>query len=251
MAGSLAIVNVFGGRMYLCALWFSLALLGSPPLHAALTLEQAVAMARDHDPWLRGSELRESALMAESTAAGTLPDPVVSLGVANLPTDSWDWDATPRFTVTDKGNLEVTVHNVDMSTVAGALVKLYDSTWILFCPDHGEMNGELGLVDWPEQFLLHASGPVVHFGHRRDDHDQELWDGAAWADAAPGRFVLLDDQRARACFSDAAASPLGFAHRRHWVLVGPGGADAACVVRGNAAAGRRYTPGRLSGGSVE
>ena len=24
---------------------------------------------------------------------------------------------------------------------------LYDSTWIAFCPDHGEMNGELGLVD--------------------------------------------------------------------------------------------------------
>jgi outer membrane protein TolC len=78
--------------VYLRALWFFLALLGSPPLQAALTLEEAVVMARDQDPWLRGSELRESALMAESTAAGTLPDPVISLGVANLPTDSWDFD---------------------------------------------------------------------------------------------------------------------------------------------------------------
>ena len=62
------------------------------PLRAALTLEQAVALAGDSDPWLHGSELRESALLAQSTAAGTLPDPVVSLGVANLPTDSWDFD---------------------------------------------------------------------------------------------------------------------------------------------------------------
>jgi outer membrane protein TolC len=62
------------------------------PLRAALTLEQAVALAGDSDPWLQGSELRESALLAQSTAAGTLPDPVVSLGVANLPTDSWDFD---------------------------------------------------------------------------------------------------------------------------------------------------------------
>jgi outer membrane protein TolC len=62
------------------------------PLQAALTLEEAVTIARDNDPWLKGSELRESALLAESSAAGTLPDPVVSVGVANLPTDSWDFD---------------------------------------------------------------------------------------------------------------------------------------------------------------
>jgi outer membrane protein TolC len=64
----------------------------SGPVSAALTLEEAVSLARGNDPWLQGSELRETALRAESTAAGTLPDPVVSVGVANLPTDSWDFD---------------------------------------------------------------------------------------------------------------------------------------------------------------
>ena len=62
------------------------------PLQAALTLDEAVAIARENDPWLQGSQYRESALQAQSTAAGTLPDPVVSVGFANLPTDSWDFD---------------------------------------------------------------------------------------------------------------------------------------------------------------
>ncbi|MDH3991648.1 MAG: TolC family protein [Gammaproteobacteria bacterium] len=62
------------------------------PSQAALTLDEAVAMARDNDPWLLGNEYRESALKAQSTAAGTLPDPVVNVGFVNVPTDSWDFD---------------------------------------------------------------------------------------------------------------------------------------------------------------
>jgi outer membrane protein TolC len=62
------------------------------PSQAALTLDEAVAIARDNDPWLLGSEYRESALKAQSTAAGTLPDPVVNVGFVNVPTDSWDFD---------------------------------------------------------------------------------------------------------------------------------------------------------------
>lgn len=54
-----------------------------------LTLERAVSLARIHDPWLRGSRYREQAVQAESAAAGALPDPVLSLGVANLPVDSF------------------------------------------------------------------------------------------------------------------------------------------------------------------
>ena len=92
MAGSFSLWNVFGARRYSRFPLLVVMLVCSAPLHARLTLEQAVTLARDSDPWLLGSELRESALRAESTAAGTLPDPVVSVGFANLPTDSWDFD---------------------------------------------------------------------------------------------------------------------------------------------------------------
>ena len=59
---------------------------------AALTLEQAVAIAQDRDPWIAGNWLRQQALDAQSIAAGSLPDPVLSAGFANLPTDTFEFD---------------------------------------------------------------------------------------------------------------------------------------------------------------
>lgn len=66
------------------------------PLAAeSLTLEQAVALAQSQDPWLRGSYHREQAMQEESVAAGALPDPVLSLGLANLPMDSLSFGREP------------------------------------------------------------------------------------------------------------------------------------------------------------
>ncbi len=71
-------------------------LLGLPaPAATQLTLEQAVALARSQDPWLEGSRHRERAMQAESVAAGALPDPVLSLGVVNLPTDNFAFGQAP------------------------------------------------------------------------------------------------------------------------------------------------------------
>ena len=67
----------------------------APAIAGPLTLEQAVALARSQDPWLRGSHYREQALQDESVAAGTLPDPVLSLGMANLPADNFDFGREP------------------------------------------------------------------------------------------------------------------------------------------------------------
>lgn len=59
---------------------------------SALTLDQAIGLAQANDPWLSGSYLREESLQARSLAAGSLPDPTVSVGLANLPTDTFDFD---------------------------------------------------------------------------------------------------------------------------------------------------------------
>lgn len=58
----------------------------------SLSLNQAVLQAIESDDWLKSSELKESAFRDESTSHVTLPDPVMSIGVANLPTDSWEFD---------------------------------------------------------------------------------------------------------------------------------------------------------------
>lgn len=58
----------------------------------AMSLEQAVSIAQQQDPWLQASVYRQDALHAMSEAAATLDDPVISLGVANLPTDTFDFN---------------------------------------------------------------------------------------------------------------------------------------------------------------
>ena len=60
-----------------------------------LTLEEAIRAAVTQDPWLKGSQYNEDAIMANSVAASTLPDPVVSIGLANLPTDGFAFDQEP------------------------------------------------------------------------------------------------------------------------------------------------------------
>ncbi len=68
--------------------------IGSPCALAQqfLSLERAVALAQENDPWMAGSRLREQAGEAQSVAAGQLPDPTLSLGFANLPVDSFDFN---------------------------------------------------------------------------------------------------------------------------------------------------------------
>ncbi|HDY83649.1 MAG: transporter [Gammaproteobacteria bacterium] len=75
-----------------CALLGALLCLYGWPAQGAMTLTEAVDIAQRNDPWLVGSEYRQQAIEAQSTAAGSLPDPVVSVGFANLPTDTFDFD---------------------------------------------------------------------------------------------------------------------------------------------------------------
>ncbi|PLW67644.1 transporter [Pseudohalioglobus lutimaris] len=51
-----------------------------------------MTIAQQQDPWIEGNQLRQQALEAQSIAAGSLPDPVITAGFANLPTDSFNFD---------------------------------------------------------------------------------------------------------------------------------------------------------------
>jgi len=56
-----------------------------------LTFDRAVKQAQQNDPWLTGNKHKENSLLALSRAANTLPDPKMSLSIANLPTDGFDF----------------------------------------------------------------------------------------------------------------------------------------------------------------
>ncbi|MEZ0152604.1 MAG: TolC family protein [Candidatus Reddybacter sp.] len=60
-----------------------------------LSLQQAIRYAVNNDPWLKGNELNERALLADSIADGELPDPSLSVGLLNLATDTFDFDQEP------------------------------------------------------------------------------------------------------------------------------------------------------------
>jgi hypothetical protein len=66
-----------------------------------LSFERAIKQAQQYDPWLKGNQHKQDALMALSRAVDTLPDPKVSLGIANLPTNGFDFsqEAMTQFKV--------------------------------------------------------------------------------------------------------------------------------------------------------
>ena len=55
-----------------------------------LTLNNTVKIAQKNDLWLLSNQQSQNSLSALSIATGSLPDPKVSLGFANLPTDTFD-----------------------------------------------------------------------------------------------------------------------------------------------------------------
>ena len=58
--------------------------------NSELQLTNVVNTAIENDPWLRQSARMQDALIEESYAEGALPDPRVTIGAANLPTDTFD-----------------------------------------------------------------------------------------------------------------------------------------------------------------
>jgi hypothetical protein len=80
----------------------------------------------------------------------------------------------------------------------------------------------IGLVDWKEQQLLQAVGPVVEFGFRQPVPVQAARAKAWLLEAPDERWLLVQRSEALACadFGAAgAAERLGTANRREWWLL--------------------------------
>ncbi|MFC3093260.1 transporter [Alteromonas sediminis] len=72
---------------------FSIAKASETP--QSLSLAQAVHLAQSSDDWLVKSQQEEQRLIALSSGATALPDPTFSLGLMNVPTDSFAFDQEP------------------------------------------------------------------------------------------------------------------------------------------------------------
>jgi len=61
-------------------------------LSTALSFDDAVNLAQKNDPWLIANQHSEDALQSMSIAAGSYSDPKMSLGFANVPTDTFNFN---------------------------------------------------------------------------------------------------------------------------------------------------------------
>lgn len=64
-------------------------------VHMGLSLQAAIEAAIHNDPWLARSQHQQNALIANSIASSELPDPVLNMSFANLPTDGFAFDQEP------------------------------------------------------------------------------------------------------------------------------------------------------------
>ncbi len=55
------------------------------------SFKQTIAVAQHNDPWLSGNKYQQQAKESLSRAAKTMPDPKMSIGIANLPTNGFDF----------------------------------------------------------------------------------------------------------------------------------------------------------------
>ena len=81
--------HIFGS--ILIQSFYGLGILICMPAYAQYSLQEAIETSQQNDPWLRGSEFRQESIAAKSIVAGQLPDPVISVNLANLPVDGFDF----------------------------------------------------------------------------------------------------------------------------------------------------------------
>lgn len=66
-----------------------------PSTDEGLTLSEAIDSARINDPWITGSEFKQAELTAMAVAGGQLPDPQMSVSIANIAADTFAFNQEP------------------------------------------------------------------------------------------------------------------------------------------------------------
>lgn len=89
-------------------------------------------------------------------------------------------------------------------------------------------EGELSIVNFKEQLVLHADRPITHFGYHQPDQDEEI-EAARWLREKSNRWVILPEENIARCFMEKKAIHIGYRHRRNWFLINQGALGDACL----------------------
>lgn len=94
----------------------------------------------------------------------------------------------------------------------------------------GQHKATIALVDFSEQFILFSPYPIVHFGYHTSSEAQ-LLAAYQWLSRAGKNKYLLVDQRLvnEACFDLTQQIPVGYAHRKNWLLLPANALKSTCL----------------------
>jgi len=158
----------------------------------------------------------------------------VTLGLSRLS----KWFAWPVFFCTLW--LSYSTYGYYLRNDVSTPVSLYDKAEQMIGED-----SEIGLIDFSEQFILFSPFPIVHFGYHTDIQLQ-LQAAYQWQ-VEEYQYLLIEDIAVDAsCFDVTHALDLGFAHRRHWLLLPAAAKKQTCVYEPSSLPVYRYTPNNRS-----
>ncbi|WP_371195105.1 ArnT family glycosyltransferase [Glaciecola sp. SC05] len=88
-------------------------------------------------------------------------------------------------------------------------------------------SAEIALVDYSEQFILLSPYPMYHFGYNTPLKYQ--LEAAYHWQSKDNQYLIIEDKLIdQACFDMEQSIDLGFAHRRHWILLPSAAKKADC-----------------------
>ncbi|AEP30601.1 ArnT family glycosyltransferase [Brumicola nitratireducens] len=97
---------------------------------------------------------------------------------------------------------------------------------------HIDEGAEIALINFSEQFILFSPYPIVHFGYHTVLKKQ-LMAAYQWQQQENQYLLIEDVEIDAACFDTAQAIDLGFAHRRHWMLLPASAKKEECEYDGS------------------
>ena len=83
---------------------------------------------------------------------------------------------------------------------------------------HIPPGGQLGMIDFREQFLLFSKRDFTHFSFftGREQENRNAW---LWMSETEDSYLLVADQIELPCFTKEGAIPVGTAHRDSYLLL--------------------------------
>lgn len=89
-------------------------------------------------------------------------------------------------------------------------------------------DGELGLINFKEQFILFSPLDITHFSYLApaDEQERNAW---IWVAERPNRYLLVPKTPEYNCFDKTNGKLMGSAHRENWILLSTADRLANCA----------------------